>query len=280
MQWLGELWRKYHQVFVLLDDKRLRGRRARLRQRLQPVRGPPAGVVGLESLIAERAADRAGGRGRHRPADRRRGAPPAAAAGSSRATPPTGRSRRSPSCGRHVLLLTATPLEDDAHGFFRLLQLLRPEEFPDGRAVRGAAARPPSRCRPAPARRGGSTSAACRRGVGCPVELDAEGWEPLAASRGAREVPRRCRPRRTARRRLIERALASSAALDPPAARRATAGPDDARRRRRRPPPSSSPRLATPTRGSRWLAAQAPRWRLAREKTLVFVAHRETLDVL
>ena len=27
--------------------------------------------------------------------------------------------------GRHVLLLSATPLEDDAHGFFRLLQLLR-----------------------------------------------------------------------------------------------------------------------------------------------------------
>src|SRR5205085_5319412 len=32
--------------------------------------------------------------------------------------------------GRHVLLLTATPLEDDAHGFFRLLQLLRPYELP------------------------------------------------------------------------------------------------------------------------------------------------------
>src|SRR4029079_15297809 len=34
--------------------------------------------------------------------------------------------------GRHVLLLSATPLEDDAHGFFRLLQLLRPDEFPEG----------------------------------------------------------------------------------------------------------------------------------------------------
>ena len=33
--------------------------------------------------------------------------------------------------GRHVLLLSATPLEDDAHGFFRLLQLLRPQEFPE-----------------------------------------------------------------------------------------------------------------------------------------------------
>src|SRR5262249_27405714 len=32
---------------------------------------------------------------------------------------------------RHVLLLPATPLEADAHGFFRLLQLLRPDEFPE-----------------------------------------------------------------------------------------------------------------------------------------------------
>ena len=30
-----------------------------------------------------------------------------------------------------MLLLSATPLEDDAHGFFRLLQLLRPDEFPE-----------------------------------------------------------------------------------------------------------------------------------------------------
>ena len=34
-----------------------------------------------------------------------------------------------------ALLLSATPLEDDAHGFFRLLQLLRPEEFPEGMDV-------------------------------------------------------------------------------------------------------------------------------------------------
>ena len=35
------------------------------------------------------------------------------------------------SLGGHVLLLSATPLEDDAHGFFRLLQLLRPQDFPE-----------------------------------------------------------------------------------------------------------------------------------------------------
>ena len=31
-----------------------------------------------------------------------------------------------------MLLLSATPLEDDTHGFFRLLQVLRPDEFPEG----------------------------------------------------------------------------------------------------------------------------------------------------
>ena len=30
---------------------------------------------------------------------------------------------------RHVLLLSATPLEADAHGFFRLLELLRPDAY-------------------------------------------------------------------------------------------------------------------------------------------------------
>ncbi len=37
--------------------------------------------------------------------------------------------------GRHVLLLSATPLEDDAHGFFRLLQLLRPQDFPEEMSI-------------------------------------------------------------------------------------------------------------------------------------------------
>ena len=66
----------------------------------------------------------------------------------------------------------------------------------------------------------------------------------------------------------IRRALASGAALAAvlgPAERdlRAQAQAMDA----------SDPRVE-------WLAAQAPRWRDAREKTLVFVAHRETLEML
>ena len=65
--------------------------------------------------------------------------------------------------GRHVLLLSATPLEDDAHGFFRLLQLLRPQEFPEDMSfeARLARARP---CPTARARPAGPTSAGCRRG--------------------------------------------------------------------------------------------------------------------
>jgi ATP-dependent helicase HepA len=43
VQWLGELWRKYHQMFVLLDDKRLADVSAGLRPGLQPVRGPSPG---------------------------------------------------------------------------------------------------------------------------------------------------------------------------------------------------------------------------------------------
>ena len=48
VQWLGELWRKYHQVFVLLDDKRLADVETRLRQGLQPVRRAPPCRVGLQ----------------------------------------------------------------------------------------------------------------------------------------------------------------------------------------------------------------------------------------
>ena len=43
LQWLGELWRKYHQVFVLLDDEAPGRRGQGLWRDLQPVRRPPQG---------------------------------------------------------------------------------------------------------------------------------------------------------------------------------------------------------------------------------------------
>ena len=134
VQWLGELWRKYHQVFTLLDPPRLADVGARLRRRLQPVRRLPTRGDRTREARRTTRADRTGADGRHRSARRGRGAAAAAPPGHPgepeyRAVAPIA------ALGRHVLLLSATPLEDDAHGFFRLLQLLRPEEFPEGMDV-------------------------------------------------------------------------------------------------------------------------------------------------
>ena len=84
VQWLGELWRKYHQVFVLLDDKRLADVERDYGQGFNPFEAHRRVVVGLEILRDTPAPDRAGRRGRDRPADRRRGASPAPPAGPPR----------------------------------------------------------------------------------------------------------------------------------------------------------------------------------------------------
>ena len=144
--------------------------------------------------------------------------------------------------GRHVLLLSATPLEDDAHGFFRLLQLLRPEEFPEDMSFeeRLALGTPLPPCT-------SSTRRADIGGlpprVGIPIALDdPASWQLRdaveAALRGA------AAPHAVARRQKIDRvrrALASGAALGRGARTRRTraapAGRGDGRRR-------SAPRLA------------------------------------
>ena len=78
-------------------------------------------------------------------------------------------------------------------------------------------------------------------------------------------------PHPVARRQKIDRvrrALASGAALT------AVLGPDDrVLRQQAEAMDAIDPRLE-------WLSSQAPRWRDARDKTLVFVAHRETLEML
>src|SRR6185436_17893448 len=167
----------------------------------------------------------------------------------------------------HVLLLTATPLEDDAHGFFRLLQLLRPEDFPEGVGFeeRLASGVPLPPCTSATRRVdiGGLPPR-----VGVPVALDA-GWQPRL---DLIETLRRTQARdAVARRRKVDRirrALASGAALN------AVLNVDERDLRRQA--------MATDDRDPRllWLLSQAPRWRDAGEKTLVFVAHRETLEML
>jgi ATP-dependent helicase HepA len=106
--------------------------------------------------------------------------------------------------------------------------------------------------------------------VGIPIGLnDPAKWQVQsaveAALRGA------AAPHAVARRQKIDRvrrALASGAALS------ALLGPDErALRQQADAMDAGDPRLA-------WLLSQAPRWRDAKEKTLVFVAHRETLEML
>ena len=179
--------------------------------------------------------------------------------------------------GRHVLLLSATPLEDDAHGFFRLLQLLRPEEFPEGTGRRGAArvrrAAAAVHQLDAPRRHRRPAAARARRDRRSARRAAQRTLTAPARRARCRRASRRERLRHdpvAARRALdrIRRALASGAAL------KAVLGPDETElRQQAEAMDRTDPRLE-------WLLTQAKRWRRANEKTLVFVAHRETLEML
>jgi ATP-dependent helicase HepA len=268
VQWLGELWRKYHQVFTLLDEKRLADVERDFGAGFNPFDLHRRAVIALETLTADpQLTAQAVAAGidllvvdeaqRLRRPPRHPGEPP------WRAVAPIA------ALGRHVLLLSATPLEDDAHGFFRLLQLLRPEEFPEdiGFEARLASGTPLPPCTSSTRRVdiGGLPPR-----VGTPIVIDDPvRWrlreaveDTLRRAAAANPVARQRKGDR------IRRALASGAALA------AVLGPDEpALREQAQAMDASDPRLE-------WLLAQAPRWRDAREKTLVFVAHRETLEML
>ena len=125
VQWLGELWRKYHQVFVLLDDARLADVARDFGPEFNPFEVHPRAVIALETLVARpELTARAAAAGIDLLAvdEAHRLRRPLGHPGNPawRAVAPIA------SLGRHLLLLTAIPLDDDVHGFFRLLQLLRP----------------------------------------------------------------------------------------------------------------------------------------------------------
>ena len=130
VQWLGELWRKYHQVFTLLDAPRLADVARDFGAGFNPFDVHRRAVIALETLVERpELTGQAVAAGidllvvdEAQRLRRRRGHP---GEPGYRAVAPIA------ALGRHVLLLSATPLEDDAHGFFRLLQLLRPDEFPE-----------------------------------------------------------------------------------------------------------------------------------------------------
>jgi ATP-dependent helicase HepA len=128
VQWLGELWRKYHQVFTLLDTPRLADFARDFGAGFNPFDAHRRAVVALETLVERpELARQAAAAGIDLlvvdEAQRLRRRPGHPGEPEYRAIAPIA------ALGRHVLLLSATPLEDDAHGFFRLLRLLRPDNF-------------------------------------------------------------------------------------------------------------------------------------------------------
>ena len=272
VQWLGELWRKYHQVFTLLDPDRLADVARDFGAGFNPFDVHRRAVVALETLV-------------ERPelttyavkagidllvvdeAQRLRRPPGHPGEPRYRAIAPIA------AMGRHVLLLSATPLEDDAHGFFRLLQLLRPDEFPentdfDARLASGVPLPP-------------CTSSTRRVDIGglpprvpMPVDLASKAGDADLAENFRMTIATAGEGQRVdpiARRQALDRirrALASGAAL------KAVLTPDQIDLRRQADASDAAdPRLE-------WLVTNAKRWRRANEKTLVFVAHRETLEML
>jgi len=346
VQWLGELYRKFHQLFVLLDDKRREDVARELGASFNPFEAHARSILALEDLVANPALTRLAVAAGHdllivdeaHRLQRASGGHPGNPA--YRAVAPLA------GATRHVLLLTATPLESDAHGYFRLLQLLRPGELPEDadfeqRLARGLPLPPctsatrradigglPPRVPTAvllqdegseaglPDAGAAATSAAATsakakgadaknasarsEGHGREGENDADEKDPdetsvagTAAAVAAPEILRDAHPRNAA-------GWASLLALEERVKRLAAGTPPERRRRIDRyrralaSPAAYAPLLAADETIAKaeaaealgadpralWLVRQAPRWRKAGEKTLVFVAHIETLEWL
>ena len=267
VQWLGELWRKYHQVFVLLDEPRLLDVEKVFGPGFNPFDAHRHVVVGLETLIARpRLTEQAVEAGIDLlivdEAHRLRRPPGHPGEPAYRAIAPIA------ALGRHTLLLTATPLEDDAHGFFRLLQLLRPDEFPEDEDFTARL----TRKQPLPP----CASSTRRTDIGGlpprvphPVDLPNDpGWNDLAAIERAllaRDAPHEVGRRE--RSRLLRAALSSGASL------LAKLPKSDETRKLAESWLATDPRIS-------WLAKEAVQWKARNEKTLVFAAERETVEHL
>jgi ATP-dependent helicase HepA len=267
VQWLGELWRKYHQVFTLLDSQRLADVARDFGQDFNPFDVHRRAVISLEMLTERpQLTDQAMRAGIDLlvvdEAQRLRRPPGRPGDPNWRAVAPIA------ALGRHVLLLSATPLEDDAHGFFRLLQLLRPEEFPDevsfDERLHSGVPLPPCTSSTRRVDIGGLPPRA-----GVPIAFDPGSWQLRDAVEAAvRETPASHAVARRQKLERVQRALASGAALA------AVLGPGEKLLRQQ----AEAMDIADPR--VRWLLSHARSWRDAGEKTLVFVAHRETLEML
>lgn len=245
VQWLGELYRKFHQVFVLLDRAR---REDVLRDHgpdFNPFEVHARSVINLEDLIDDPNAARQAAAAKldllvideaHR-LERRPGHPGSPA---YRAAAPIVRA------ATNALLLTATPVEADAHGFFRLLELLWPAEFSSWEVFQQSLDKgvPLYPC----------TSATRRADIGglpprVAEPIDLPGWPEYEAKEAAALLLPAEKP---LEKRTREETLQRAHALP--------TGPEDLR--------------------LRWLLEQAKGWKRRREKTLIFVVGRASLDLL
>jgi ATP-dependent helicase HepA len=123
VQWLGELYRKFHQVFALLDQERIDAVAEIYEADANPFEVHSSGVISLELLTSDRRVARMAEQAApdlivvdeaHRLVQRDLDetiAPLVAGA-------------------KHALLLTAAPLAADREGFHRLLSLLHPDAYP------------------------------------------------------------------------------------------------------------------------------------------------------
>jgi ATP-dependent helicase HepA len=268
VQWLGELWRKYHQAFTLLDEPRLADVARDFGRDFNPFDVHRCAIVALETLIAHsELTGQAVKAGIDLlvvdEAQRLRRPPGHPGEPGWRAVAPIA------ALGRHVLLLSATPLEDDAHGFFRLLQLLRAQDFPDDTSFesRLASGVPLPPCTSSTRR---SDIGGLPPRVGIPISIEAsDGWtlqrEVEAILRGAPATDAVAQRKKVDR---IRRAQASGTALA------AVLKPEERTLREHAEAMDAADSRLT------WLLTQARRWKEANEKTLVFVAHRETLEML
>jgi ATP-dependent helicase HepA len=267
VQWLGELWRKYHQVFVLLDEKRLLDVEREYGNGFNPFQAHRRVVVGLEFLrdrpkLTEQAVEVGIDLLIVDEAHHLRRPPGHPGNRAYRAVEPIA------ALGRHVLLLSATPLEEDPIGFFRLLELLRPDEF-EGEAIEERVRRP----RPLPP----CTSAARRQDIPglpprlpSPIDLSEDtGWAPHNRLEDElRRLPANDPIARKTKLRKVRRTLASGAAING-----LLGSGEESLKRLAAQADRSDPRIA-------WLGRLGPEWKRAGQKTLVFVAHRETLELI
>ena len=269
VQWLGELWRKYHRVFVLLDEKRLLDVEKDFGKGFNPFDAHDRVVVSEEFLVStprlveqaiEASIDLVVVDEAHHL--RRRPGHPGNA--SYRSIAPIV------AAARHALLLSAVPLEDDAHGFFRLLQLLRPEEFKDSADFEsrlGDGLQLPA-CTSSTRR---SDIGGLPPRVGVPIDLaDDEAWAAqMALLDWLRDRPADGKPRRMAKALSIRRALASPSLLTTGSAKKE----ETEMRELAATAEACDPRLE-------WLLDSARAWQRQGDKTLVFVAERDLLETL